>query len=440
MKIKSWIALLLLALSGFSEYYVYDSLTSIDSLVKEALNFSAADFGLLYSFYSVGNVFFAALFFAGILIDLWGYKKSGFLFASLCLVGAALTAYGASTLFMNSSFAVWLSEHLFKGHSASLVVMLFARVIFGVGAEALLIAIMVALVSWFGEKKVAFAYAAAILFYRFGTYLALILQSKIALQFNYQVALWFAVIIMGLGWLCYIIYMFFDHYKHSQTPHLESEPFKIKKVFHFPIVFWYLTLISFTYYGGITSFEIFDPDFLKYRFGFSIEKAGSFSSFMLLATMIFMPLFGLLVDKIGKRATMMLLGSSISVLSLLALMLFSHPKIPIFILGIGYSFIAASVWASVPLVIEKKYQGTAFGIMAYIQNVGLMIFPWISGIIADLYTTKWVENGKQMLFINYIPLIIFFIILIGLSFILAVLLKIKDRYSKGRLHSLEEAK
>ena len=84
MKIVKWVALLLLAIAGFSEYYVYDSLTSIDSMVKSTLGLDAADFGLTYSFYSVANVFLGALFFAGLLIDYWGTKKSGLLFSRGC--------------------------------------------------------------------------------------------------------------------------------------------------------------------------------------------------------------------------------------------------------------------------------------------------------------------------------------------------------------------
>jgi MFS family permease len=41
------------------------------------------------------------------------------------------------------------------------------------------------------------------------------------------------------------------------------------------------------------------------------------------------------------------------------------------------------MWPCVPLVVEEKRVGTAFGLMTAIQNLGLMAFPFISGWLRD---------------------------------------------------------
>ncbi len=436
MKIIQWIALLLLAIAGFSEYYVYDSLTSIDSMVKSTLGLDAADFGLTYSFYSVANVFLGALFFAGILIDYWGTKKSGLLFVSLCVLGALLTAWGAGLKGAQSS---WLSTGFLPQYSAPLKVMLVGRMIFGVGAEALMIVIMKSLAHWFGNKKVAFAFALALVLYRFGTFSALNLQIKMALKYNIYVAIYFAAFVMAIGWIAFVIYIWIDHkFKPTVESLSKKEPkFKLANIAHFPISFWYIALICITFYGSITSFEIFDPDILKHKFGLSLTRSGFLSSMLLIATMILMPIFGKMIDHYGRRATLMITGSTLALLGLLWITYFQYPVVAIVFIGIAYSLIATALWATIPVIVAPHCQGSAFGILGYIQNVGLMLFPWLSGYIADLYTKM--DRGSKL--INYTPVLIFFIALMVVSLIFSICLKLSDRRSmkEGAL-SMEDLK
>ena len=41
------------------------------------------------------------------------------------------------------------------------------------------------------------------------------------------------------------------------------------------------------------------------------------------------------------------------------------------------------MWPCVPLVVEEKRVGTAFGLMTAIQNLGLTFFPFMSGRLVD---------------------------------------------------------
>lgn len=427
MNFKSWIALILLALVGLTDYYVYDSITSIDYLVKSSLHFTSDQFGLLYSFYSVANVFFLALLIAGFLVDYWGYLRAGFVFASLCLIGTLLTTLGASSLIPKFLYP-WLSTSFSSNYSPELKVMLLGRMIFGTGSEALLIVIMKALVGWFGKRHIAVAFASAIVLYRFGTFLTLNLQVNIAEKYGLNVAFWCATLVMFCGWLIYIIYLFYDRLFKPKIADLEDDDqaFKLRDIASFPISFWYLTLICITFYGAITSFEIFDPDILKYKFNFSPRKSGFLASMLMVSTMICMPVLGWIIDKVGKRATFLVTGCALAILALLGFMFFPAPTLFIFIIGIAYSLIATALWATVPIVIHHQCQGTAFGILSYIQNMGLMLFPWLSGYIADLYTST---SAKGERLVNYGPVLIFFVLTMLASFICSILLKMNDKRS-----------
>ena len=53
--------------------------------------------------------------------------------------------------------------------------------------------------------------------------------------------------------------------------------------------------------------------------------------------------------------------------------LFIHPVIPLVLMGISYSILAASLWPMVAFLVPGKMLGTAYGFMQSIQNLGLAV-------------------------------------------------------------------
>jgi MFS family permease len=132
----------------------------------------------------------------------------------------------------------------------------------------------------------------------------------------------------------------------------------------------------------------------------------------------------LVLDKFGKRATIMLLGSLIMVPCHLALGLTSlSPVVPMIGLGISFSLVASALWPSIPLLIEEKRLGTAFGLTTLLQNAGLTVFPWVAGKLTD------VSGG------DYRNSMLMFAGLGVVAFILSVLLRISSR--KGPAAKIE---
>ncbi len=426
MEIRRRIILILLSLTGLSTYYVFDALTSIDFLVKQGLGLDASRFGLLYSFYSVGNVFFLSLFFSGILLDRQGYRKSGFLFVSLCLLGSYLTFYGSNMTGNSSS-----GGFFFPDWSRSLKVMLLGRMIFGMGSEALNIAIMKILATWFCRTRLAFAYAFAITVYRLGSFLALNFQIRIARVSDFRTAILFSVFIMAIGWVLFAAFLFLEktHRPEVIASGEGNHSFHFRSIKKFPLSLWYLAIICLTFYGALQTFEIFDPDILKDRFSDSAVRSGWVSSVSLIGTLLFTPLIGYLVDRIGKRVTFLIFGSGIIFFSFIWLLLFRFPVLPIFLIGASYSLVAGSLWASVPLVVSAGYQGTDIGTVSYVQNMGLMLFPWVAGRLAQ-------SEGKASL--NYGPVLLLFLVLSLVSLFFSFILKLLDKKElKKNKRSLE---
>ena len=88
----------------------------------------------------------------------------------------------------------------------------------------------------------------------------------------------------------------------------------------------------------------------------------------------------------------MLLGSLLMIPAYLMLGLTTlPPATPMVILGTAFVVVPASLWASVPLIVAKERVGTAFGLLTMIQNVGLMVFPWINGKLR-VYTQSYTAS------------------------------------------------
>jgi MFS family permease len=118
------------------------------------------------------------------------------------------------------------------------------------------------------------------------------------------------------------------------------------------------------------------------------STAPGMTSIIIFASMVFAPFAGDLIDRIGKRATLMVVGS-LALIPAHLIMGITHwnPVPSMIVLGAAFVLVPAAMWPSVPLVVEEKRVGTAFGLMTAIQNFGLMIFPFLNGKLRDVTGT-----------------------------------------------------
>src|SRR5246127_3198656 len=84
-----WIVLVVVSLTMFGNYYVYDCIAPIADLLSKQLGFSDSNIGLLQAIYSIPNVVMVLI--GGYIVDRIGTRKAIFIFGTLCLVGAVVT-------------------------------------------------------------------------------------------------------------------------------------------------------------------------------------------------------------------------------------------------------------------------------------------------------------------------------------------------------------
>lgn len=122
------------------------------------------------------------------------------------------------------------------------------------------------------------------------------------------------------------------------------------------------------------------------------SAAAIFAVFPLLAVGI-TPILGNYVDYKGKAATMLILGSLLLILCHLTfafiLPMFKDSPVggvivayvTILVLGASFSLVPASLWPSVPKLVDAKIIGSAYALIFWIQNIGLWLFPMLIGKI-----------------------------------------------------------
>ena len=65
-------------------------------------------------------------------------------------------------------------------------------------------------------------------------------------------------------------------------------------------------------------------------------------------------------------------------------------------LGASFSLVPASLWPSVPKLVDAKIIGSAYAMIFWIQNIGLWLFPLLIGKILDKTNPQLVadlQNG-----------------------------------------------
>ncbi len=388
--IYRWTILLFISLAMFGNYYIYDSISPLADLLVKQLNFSDADIGLLQGIYSFPNIIMVLI--GGIIIDKIGTRISVLIFTCLIMIGSIVTA---------------LTGNLF--------LMATGRLIFGLGAESMIVAITTIIARWFKGKELSFAFGLNLTVARLGSFLALNSPTWGKSLYNY----WQSPLLVTVGAgvfavIAITIYYFLDLIgtKKITLPQEGSqEKVVLKEVFTFPAAFWYITALCVTFYSAMFPFQTFAIKFFQDAHNTSREVGGNLSSMLTLAAMIFTPLFGLLVDKIGKRSLLMMIGS-LMIVPVYLMMAYKvgrpeimtesdfininvsffdiHASIPIYliipmsIMGISFSLVPAVMWPSVTFIVENTKLGTAYGLMTMIQNIGLFSFNLIIGFANDI--------------------------------------------------------
>ncbi len=434
-----WTVLVLVASMMFFAYMFVDILSPLASLLESSLEWDRGDFGTYAAGEYLLNVF-GFLILAGIILDKMGVRFTGTLSASLMVIGAAIKYIGISE-WLDANNIAWLNSW-WPAMPGSAKIAMFGFMIFGCGCEMAGTTVSKILAKWFKGKEMALAMGLEMAIARLGVFAAMWLSPMISKHFAITSAegmvtdsvvapLLFASLLLVVGLLNFLIFTVMDTRFDKQLvaigetpsvkdPEDEFHVSDLKMVFSSKM-FWIIALLCVLYYSAIFPFQRFATNFLEETLSIpNDEAAGLFKWFPILA-MVLTPFLGAFIDYRGKGASMMLIGAVIMIAChcVFAFLLPIYPQkwlalVTILVLGVSFSLVPASMWPSVPKIIDEKVLGSAYCLIFWVQNVGLCLVPLLIGKL------RVATDGYL------VPMIVFASFGV-LAFILALMLKVEDR-------------
>ncbi|MBQ7824337.1 MAG: MFS transporter [Bacteroidaceae bacterium] len=422
-----WLSLSIVAFSMMAAYFMTDVMSPLKPMLERELLWDSMDYGFFSSAYGWFNVFLLMLLFGGIILDRFGIRLTGKMATGMMVIGALIKYWAVSNVF---------DETQILGFKPSVFYAAVGYAIFGVGAEVAGITVTKTIVKWFKGKELALAMGLQLALARVGTILALAVSVPVAEYFSsVSISVLLGTVLVSIGFIAYFIYSYYDKRLDKQLDDnlsFEDEIFRWDDVK--AIVsnrgFWLITFLCLLFYSSIFPFLKYASDLMVNKFGVDEDLAGIISGLLPFGTMILTPIFGNLYDRKGRGTDIMLAGAGIvlTVHALLAVPFLNSWWLAVFLmilLGIGFSMLPSALWPAVAVIVPEKQLGTAYGLIFYIQNIGLMTVPYLIGWILEHYCVEYTSGGLKLY--NYtLPMILFSVLSIG-ALLTALLLKKENK-------------
>lgn len=450
-KAARWSALGIVAITMFAGYFLTDVMSPLKPMLESEFGWSSTNYGIFTSAYGWLNVFLLMLIFGGIILDKMGVRFTGIMASGIMVIGASIKFWAISNPTLPTDTIFGIHTQVF-----------FAAVgfaIFGVGVEIAGITVSKIIVKWFKGHEMALAMGMEMAVARMGTLLAMALPVPIATYFanNHTVVvngslvekvapsisapIAFSLVLLVIGFITFFIYVSMD--KKLDKSIVDSgkiddeEPFKFKDIG--TIVsnkgFWLIAFLCVLFYSSVFPFIKYASDLMVNKYGVEQSLAGLIPSLLPLGTLFLTPLFGSIYDKKGKGATIMIIGAGIIILvhSVFSLPVFNYWMVAVvlvILLGVALSLVPSAMWPSVPKIIPEKQLGTAFSLIFWIQNWGLMGVPLLIGYVLDQSNPQVAlakVNGTEIPLYDYTNPMLIFAALGVLALVVSLLLKAEDK-------------
>lgn len=444
-----WTALVLLASAMFFGYIFVDVLSPLQEYLQSTKGWDPSAYGRFAGSETFLNVFVFFLIFAGIILDKMGVRFTAILSGAVMFVGGFINYYALTDSFATSGLkdfmdhfvnlpdTWWNITPFYDGMPASAKLSAIGFMIFGCGCEMAGITVSRGIVKWFEGKEMALAMGLEMAIARIGVAVVVVGSPAIATlhgEINVSRSVAFSVLLLLIGLISFIVYSFMDRKLENEmgtNGEVKDDPFKISdlKYIFSSKVFWLVSLLCVLYYSAIFPFQKYAINMLQCNLGITAQQAGLVFFVFPLGAAAVTPILGNFLDRKGKGATMLIWGAILMIICHLTFA-FILPATQsaviaysaIVLLGISFSLVPASLWPSVPKLVDNRLLGSAYAVIFWIQNIGLYAFPMIIGAVLAA-TNPGVENPMEY---NYTVPMLVFASLGVLALILGIILKALD--------------
>ncbi len=438
-KTARWTALFLIAFTMLSAYFFVDALAPLQKLLEVNYKWNPRAYGTFSGSEYYLNMF-GFLLISGIILDKLGIRFTGLLSTGLMVGGAFIKMYALTDAFNSGGGLFDFLNSFLPWMPASAKLAAFGYAIFGIGVEMCGITVSKAIVKWFKGKELAMAMGMEMATARMGASVAFFFSSYIADGEPVNSVI-FGAALMSIGFLTFLTYAIgYDvrldkQLKEKNTGSTEEE-FKFSDLGKIVTnkAFWYISLLCVLFYSGVFPFLKYAVNMMESNLGITNEQGGWIAGLLPVGTILLTPYFGNMIDKKGKAASIMMLGAILLSVSHLifavgpanmALYIFA-----ILLLGVAFSLVPASLWPSIPKVVEDRYLGSAYALVFLIQNWGLGVIPGLIGVVIEAVNPgvadKIAAGDTTAVYVYTIPMLMFASLGV-LAMIFGYLLKKEDK-------------
>jgi MFS family permease len=361
-----WAVLIVVSLAMYGNYYAYDAVAPVADALQRMLGFTDTQIGTLNAIYSFPNIIMVLV--GGVIVDRFGTRLSTLLFSIVCAAGALITA-------VSSTFP-WMAA---------------GRLVFGLGAESMIVAITVVIGQWFVGRQLGFAFGVNLSIARAGSYSADMSPTwfKPLYDLGWQPPLLLAAGLAGGTVVCCAAYFLLERAaarRFSLPQAAATDRITWSDLWRFDRSYWYIVGLCVAFYSVIFPFRsTFAIMYFQHAHGLSLQDAGSMNAYVFLAAIFATPAFGLMADRLGRRAAFMFIGSGL-LCAVFPLLAYTRASLWIstVMIGIAFSLVPAVLWPAVPYLVPPNRLGTAYGLMTMLQNIGLTAVNLLAGALNDL--------------------------------------------------------
>uniref|UniRef100_A0A3B3XBM0 Lysosomal dipeptide transporter MFSD1 n=1 Tax=Poecilia mexicana TaxID=48701 RepID=A0A3B3XBM0_9TELE len=241
---------------------------------------------------------------------------------------------------------------------------------------------------WFKGKELALAFGVTLAFSRLGSVLNFFFTQKFEDRYGMQWTLWGGALLCVLGFVSAVVVSALDKMGMRQLGldgaiAEESRKVRVQDVKLLSLRYWLLVLTIMFFYNGIFPFIADASKFIQDKYSdYSQKEAAYVAGAVYDSSLVLSAGVGILIDYVGLRGVFAV-ACAVFTLPVFGLLAFTFvpPLVSTIWLGVTYSFAAASMWPSIPLVVPQATLGTAMGLATSIQMVGIGVSNLIVGQI-----------------------------------------------------------
>ena len=435
--VKRWTVMFIASCVMMMGYVFWDIVSPLSTTLKAPLSeggmaWTAAEYGFYAGSYSIFNIFLLMLFFGGVILDKCGIRFTGILATGMMLGGAAVNWFALSQIAPTGHVEMPFTFFgLIPGHlKTQVLVSALGFGLFGVGCDITGITVSKVITKWFTGHELASAMGIQVAMARLGTASAISISPLIAQTYGLSAPLLVGALLLAVGFLLFITYTFID--KGSDAP-TEREKISLARNLSRLATnkgYWLIAVLCVLFYTSIRPFLKFATDVLVNKYDFDPVTAGWTVSLLPYGTIVLTPLFGSIYDRIGRGATLMLIGCALvlgchAVLALPVVNTAWVATAVMILLGVAFSLVPSAMWPSVPKLVPIEQLGTAYSIIYFVQNIGLMLAPMYIGNIIGQYTSP---DGHVDV---TVPMSVFALFALAATLVAALLLYVDRREDYG---------